>query len=147
MRLDWQPLYPFESHFLDLGGLRYHYIDEGRGEPVVMVHGNPTWSFYYRNLVLFLRRRFRCIVPDHIGCGLSDKPDDRRYEYTLRRRVEDLGSLLSSLDLDRLNLVVHDWGGSGGSSSSTRQVSTFPLPRSCPGSSGWYGTRRWAPCW
>ena len=72
-------LYPFEGKILDLDGLRYHYLDEGDGPPVVIVHGNPTWSFYYRDLVRGLRERYRIIVPDHIGCGLSDKPDDSRY--------------------------------------------------------------------
>ena len=62
-----------------------------RGDPVVMLHGNPTWSFYYRNLVVALcATRYRCIVPDHIGCGLSDKPRRPRYDYTLKRRVDDL---------------------------------------------------------
>jgi haloalkane dehalogenase len=106
-------LYPFNGHYLPLaGGIRVHYLDEGQGQPVVMLHGNPTWSFYYRNLVLGLRDTFRCIVPDHIGCGLSDKPDDRRYVYTLRRRVEDLETLLQHLQLgEDLTLVLHDWGG------------------------------------
>ncbi len=105
-------LYPFESHFLDLNGLRYHYLDEGRGDPIVMVHGNPTWSFYYRELVKSLRTKYRCIVPDHIGCGLSDKPDDDHYEYTVERRVEDLEALLNHLGLHQnMTLVVHDWGG------------------------------------
>jgi haloalkane dehalogenase len=107
-----RPLYPFSGHFLDLGGLRYHYLDEGRGEPLVMLHGNPTWSFYYRNLVLGLRDNYRTIVPDHIGCGLSDKPDDSRYEYSLRQRIADLETLLDHLELrDNLTLVLHDWGG------------------------------------
>jgi cis-3-alkyl-4-acyloxetan-2-one decarboxylase len=105
-------LYPFEGKTLDLGGLRYHYLDEGEGEPVVMVHGNPSWSFYYRNLVKELRGEYRTIVPDHIGCGLSDKPGDDRYEYTLRRRVDDLTALLDRLALpQRITLVLHDWGG------------------------------------
>jgi haloalkane dehalogenase len=105
-------LYPFSSHSLDLGGLRYHYLDEGRGEPLVMLHGNPTWSFYYRNLVLGLRDAYRTIVPDHIGCGLSDKPGDGAYEYSLRRRIADLEALLDHLSLrDNLTLVLHDWGG------------------------------------
>lgn len=104
--------YPFASHYLDLDGLRYHYLDEGKGAPVVMLHGNPTWSFYYRNLVRALRGNFRCIVPDHIGCGLSDKPDDSRYDYTLAQRVSDLERLLEQLGLrENLTLVVHDWGG------------------------------------
>ncbi len=105
-------LYPFGSHFFEKNGLKQHYLDEGSGPVVVMVHGNPTWSFYYRNLVLALRENYRCIVPDHIGCGLSDKPGDDRYEYTLARRIDDLEALLDHLDLgNEINLVVHDWGG------------------------------------
>jgi haloalkane dehalogenase len=105
-------LLPFAGHFLDLGGLRYHYLDEGRGEPVVMLHGNPTWSFFYRHLAAGLCDAWRVVVPDHIGCGLSDKPDDRRYPYTLRRRVDDLEALLGHLGLvEDLTLVLHDWGG------------------------------------
>jgi haloalkane dehalogenase len=104
--------YPFLGHYLDLDGLRYHYLDEGEGEPVVMVHGNPSWSFYYRNLVKALAGRYRCIVPDHIGCGLSDKPDDGRYAYTLARRVDDLERLLDQLGVTgNLTLILHDWGG------------------------------------
>ncbi len=72
---------------LDRDGLRLHYIDEGSGEAVVMLHGNPTWSFTYRHLIEGLRDSYRVIVPDHIGCGLSDKPDDSRYDYTLDSRV------------------------------------------------------------
>jgi haloalkane dehalogenase len=93
-------------------GLRLHYIDEGAGDPVVMLHGNPTWSFYYRHLIDDLRESYRVIAPDHIGCGLSDKPDDSRYDYTLARRVDDLEAMLDHLGLDRdLTLVLHDWGG------------------------------------
>jgi len=105
-------LYPFESRYLNRGGLRYHYLDEGSGEPVVMLHGNPTWSFYYRNLVLALRDRYRVIVPDHIGCGLSDKPGDAQYDYTLGSRVQDLEALLDCLGVNRpMDLIMHDWGG------------------------------------
>ena len=96
----------------DRDGLRLHYIDGGAGDPVIMLHGNPTWSFYYRHLIEGLRDSHRVIVPDHIGCGLSDKPDDSRYDYTLARRVDDLEALLDHLGLDReLTLVLHDWGG------------------------------------
>ncbi|MFA6987074.1 MAG: alpha/beta fold hydrolase [Arenimonas sp.] len=88
------------------------YLDEGSGDPVVMLHGNPSWSYYWRKLVLGLRDRYRCIVPDHIGMGLSDKPDDSRYAYTLQSRVDDLQRLLDSLPLgDSITLAVHDWGG------------------------------------
>ena len=103
-------LYPFAPHYLDVGGARLHYLDEGAGSPVVMLHGNPTWSFYYRNLVAALRDGHRCIVPDHVGCGKSDKPQD--YPYTLERRVADLDRLLNHLDVKNdITLVVHDWGG------------------------------------
>ncbi len=91
-----------------------HYLDEGpRDAPaVLMVHGNPTWSFYYRNLVLALRDTHRCIVPDHIGCGLSDKPPLEKYDYRLASRIADLGRLMQHLQLTRpVTLVVHDWGG------------------------------------
>ncbi len=104
-------LYPFTGRTLDLDGLRYHYLDEGRGEAVVALHGNPTWSFYYRELVTALRDGFRVVVPDHIGCGLSDKPGDDRYPYTLERRVADFARLMDELGLADINLVVHDWGG------------------------------------
>lgn len=105
-------LYPFAPRYLELPGARMHFVDEGRGEPVVMVHGNPTWSFYYRDLIRALRDDYRTVVPDHVGCGLSDKPGDDRYEYTLDRRVADLETLLDTLGLtENLTLVLHDWGG------------------------------------
>src|ERR1700726_1277861 len=92
--------------------LRLHYLDEGQGPPIVMLHGNPTWSYYYRDLVKGLCGEHRVIVPDHIGCGGSDKPGDDRYEYPLERRVFDLEALLDHLGLrDNLTLVLHDWGG------------------------------------
>ncbi len=88
---------------------------------MVMVHGNPSWSFYYRNLVKALSTNHRCIVPDHIGCGFSDKPGDDRYDYTLARRIDDLERLLGHLELgDRITLVVHDWGGMIGMSWAAR---------------------------
>jgi pimeloyl-ACP methyl ester carboxylesterase len=110
--MSWRDLYPFESHFMDVGGHRLHYVDEGAGEPLLFVHGNPTWSFYWRNLILGLRDRYRCVAVDHIGCGLSDKP--QQYEYTLQRRIDDLVEVVERLDLRRATLVAHDWGGSVG---------------------------------
>lgn len=105
-------LYPFTGSRLNLDGLSLHFLDEGSGDPVIMLHGNPTWSFFYRNLVLGLRTQCRTIVPDHMGCGLSDKPDDRRYEFTLERRVQDLEALIAHLQLEGpITLVLHDWGG------------------------------------
>ncbi len=113
--------YPFVGHFLDRDGIAMHYLDEGSGEAVVMLHGNPTWSFYYRQLVLGLRGQCRVIVPDHIGCGFSDKPDDAHYEFTLERRVRDLEALIEHLKLPpKFTLVVHDWGGMIGLTYATR---------------------------
>jgi haloalkane dehalogenase len=104
--------YPFASHFLRIGGFRYHYIDEGCGEPVIMLHGNPTWSFYFRRLVIALSPDRRAIVPDHIGCGLSDKPAADKYPYRLARRVADFEVFLDRLNIHRnISLIVHDWGG------------------------------------
>jgi len=107
-------VYPFRGHFLDRGGVRMHYLDEGAGEPVLMVHGNPTWSLYWRRLVQGLADRYRCVVPDHIGCGLSDQPEDSRYRYTLASRIDDLEALVDHLELERVTLAVHDWGGAIG---------------------------------
>lgn len=104
--------YPFDSKWFDRGGLAMHYLDEGAGDSVVLVHGNPTWSFYWRRLVQDLSRDHRCVVPDHIGMGLSDKPDDGAYAYTLQSRVDDLEALLDSLGMtEDITLVLHDWGG------------------------------------
>jgi cis-3-alkyl-4-acyloxetan-2-one decarboxylase len=107
------PDYPFTPEtFVQPSGLNQSYLDEGKGDVVVMLHGNPSWSYYWRHLVLGLRDQYRCIVPDHIGMGLSDKPDDSNYRYTLQSRVDDLERLLDSLNLgDNITLAVHDWGG------------------------------------
>lgn len=108
----WKSLYPFTSHWHDLGEVRQHYVDEGRGKPLVMVHGNPTWSFYYRHVVQAFRGSHRTIAPDHVGCGLSDKP--QHYSYTLRQHTDNLVRLLEKLDLQQITLLVHDWGGAIG---------------------------------
>ena len=104
--------YPFPRRFFSCHGHNLHYLDEGEGEPVVMVHGNPSWSYYYRNLVTELAPFYRCIAPDHIGCGLSDKPDDKDYDYHLEQRIDDLDALLTHLGVTQdITLVLHDWGG------------------------------------
>ena len=118
---DFRDLYDFSSHYLDRGELRYHYLDEGKGAPIVMLHGNPTWSFLFRDLVRALRQSYRVVVPDHMGCGLSDKPSPDQYGYRLRDRIADLEALLEALKLQRdLTLVVHDWGGVIGMSYAVR---------------------------
>jgi pimeloyl-ACP methyl ester carboxylesterase len=83
---DWRSLYPFESHHLAIDGLKYHYLDEGTGSVLLLSNGNPTWSFFWRDIVTALKGEFRLIVVDHIGCGLSDKPGSAAYPYRLKRR-------------------------------------------------------------
>ncbi len=109
---DWKREYPFESNYLALKQGRMNYVDEGSGRPMIMVHGNPTWSFYYREIVKRFRDRFRTIAVDHIGCGLSDKPQDA--DYTLDQHIENLSELIRSLDLQEATLIAHDWGGAIG---------------------------------
>ena len=110
---DWRSLYPFDAHLYALpGGARMHYVDEGAGPPLLCVHGNPTWSFYFRSIITGLSDEYRVIAPDHIGCGLSDKP--QIYRYTLSQRIEDLTHLVESLDLREATLIAHDWGGAIG---------------------------------
>lgn len=92
--------------------MNYHYVDEGNGEPLLMLHGNPTWSFYYRRLIAAFSPSHRAIVPDHLGCGLSDKPTSRQYDFRLESRVEDVEFLVDQLDIkEKITLVLHDWGG------------------------------------
>jgi len=105
------PDYPFEPHWFDHDGLRMHYLDEGAGDPVLLVHGEPTWSFLWRRIVPRLTAAgHRAVVPDHIGFGRSDKPDDVSW-YTYDRHVTALTALAEALDLRGLTVVVHDWGG------------------------------------
>ena len=109
-------LYPFAGSMREVNGFKMHVLDEGLSQTqdgtVLMLHGNPTWSFFFRNLILGLRGTHRVIAPDHIGCGLSDKPDEQRYPYTLERRVDDLEALIDQLGIrGRITLLVHDWGG------------------------------------
>lgn len=118
--------YPFApARFVTPRGAALSYLDEGprSDEAVVMVHGNPTWSFYYRHLVRALSPHIRCVVPDHVGMGLSDKPQD--YPYTLATRIDDLAALARHLGLQRVHLVVHDWGGAIGFGFAARQPGTI----------------------
>lgn len=119
----WRALYPFDSHELRIDGLRYHYLDEGQGEPLLLVHGNPTWSFYWREIVKALRGRYRLIVPDHIGCGLSDKP--QLYHYRLAKHVGNLRRLIAHLGLEQITLLAHDWGGAIGLGAATAEPERF----------------------
>ena len=107
-------LYPFAPHFLATGAGHLHYLDEGPadGAPILALHGNPTWSFYWRKAVRALAGDFRVVVPDHLGCGLSDKP--REWRYDLAGHVDNLEQLVLALGLERITLLVHDWGGAIG---------------------------------
>tara|TARA_B100001094_G_C18189160_1_gene805974 strand:+ start:1026 stop:1910 length:885 start_codon:yes stop_codon:yes gene_type:complete len=114
---DIQQEYPFRGKFLEIaGGWRLHFLDEGEGArpPILMLHGNPTWSFFYRKLILALREEDRCIAPDHLGCGLSDKPPHDSFSYDLSAHIGNLRTLLDRLGIDKVRLVVHDWGGAIG---------------------------------
>ncbi|MCC6126312.1 MAG: alpha/beta fold hydrolase [Pirellulales bacterium] len=122
---DWRSLYPFASHELRLDGFRYHYLDEGAGPVLLLAHGNPTWSFFWREIVTALRGEFRLIVPDHIGCGLSEKPSPAEYSYRLARRVADLNRLVQDLDLREITLVAHDWGGAIGMGAAVKDPGRF----------------------
>ena len=115
---NWKTHYPFESNYYVVDNKKIHYIDEGEGHPVIMLHGNPTWSFFYRNVINELKGDFRCIVPDHLGCGLSDKPQD--YEYTLENHVNNVIKLIEKLEIKEFSLIVHDWGGAIGMGVATK---------------------------
>lgn len=128
-RADFADLYPFQSNYFDIAHAgrkhRMHYLDEGprSRRALLMLHGNPTWSFYYRNVVKKFRERFRCIVPDHIGCGLSDKPQD--YPYRLADHIRNVRALLDALQIDDVTLIAHDWGGAIGTGAATEQPERF----------------------
>ena len=103
-------LYPFEHKFLELGnGINMHYVDEGHGENLLMLHGNPSWSFLYRKLILRLRDTFRCIAPDYPGFGLTEAPPG--YQFTPREHSENIEKFVDKLGIKDLTLVVQDWGG------------------------------------
>lgn len=111
--MSWKEEYPFASNYWESPEGKIHYVDERPEDPeapvVVMVHGNPTWSFFYRRVIAQLRATHRCIVPDHLGCGLSDKPAEG--SYTLSAHIKRLQGLLRHLGVGKAGLIVHDWGG------------------------------------
>jgi haloalkane dehalogenase len=118
-----EELYPFESHYADIGEARVHYVDEGTGPPLLLLHGNPTWSFLYRDLVKGLRDRFRCIAPDYPGFGLSRAAPG--YGYTPAEHANVLEQLLLKLDLEAVTMMVQDWGGPIGFAAATRHPDRF----------------------
>ena len=106
---DFDGTWPFAPHYCDSAGFKQHYIDEGAGRPVVLLHGQPTWGYIWRRFVGPLAKTHRVVVPDHMGFGKSETPADR--VYTLRTHVENLAALIDSLDLRDITLVMQDWGG------------------------------------
>ena len=125
VRPAWVPdeLYPFESHYADVAGSRVHYIDEGGGPPLLLLHGNPTWSFLYREIVKGLRDRYRCIAVDHPGFGLSSPAPG--YGFTPAEHADVLEQLVLRLDLGELTMMVQDWGGPIGFAVATRHPERF----------------------
>ncbi len=102
-------LFPFESKWLDSSVGRVHYVDEGEGPPILFLHGNPTWSFLYRGIVIRLKKRFRCVAVDYPGFGLSEHPRD--YDFTPAEHATVVGELVRALDLQGLTIMGQDWGG------------------------------------
>jgi len=119
-------IYPFESHFVDIFDYEMHYIDEGESlgqkPTILMVHGNPTWSFYYRDLVKQLSSQYRCIAIDHIGCGLSQRSD---HFLRLNDRIAHLVEFIEKLSLENVHLVAHDWGGAIGMGTVLKKPDVF----------------------
>jgi haloalkane dehalogenase len=112
MQVDFTPdptLYPFESRWFDSSRGRMHYVDEGGGQPIMLCHGNPTWSFLYREIIVALRDRFRCIAPDYLGFGLSERPPG--FGYTIEEHAQVVGELVDHLNLDGYLTMGQDWGG------------------------------------
>jgi haloalkane dehalogenase len=122
---DWIPrqLYPFEDRYADVGGARVHYVDEGDGPPLLLLHGNPTWSFLWRDVIKGLRDRYRCIAPDHPGFGLSQAPAG--YGFTPAEHARVIERLVLELDLRDITLMMQDWGGPIGFAVATRQPDRF----------------------
>lgn len=113
-------LLPYQSKYLLIDGQRMHYLEEGEGPVVLLLHGNPTWCFYYRNLIRELKPYFRVIAPDYIGCGLSDHPNDRHYRA--KDRIDHLEALLDHLGVKKFSLLMHDWGGPIGTGLAIRRL-------------------------
>jgi len=109
----WRELYPFESKWFGAPGGRIHYLDEGPADtpPLLFVHGNPTWSFHWRRLIQAFSPQRRCIAIDHLGCGMSDKP---QRPIRLAEHIDNLAALVEKLDLKQITLVAQDWGGAIG---------------------------------
>ena len=123
-RAGFEQEYPFRSCWFRTSDGIQHYVDEGTGPVVLMVHGNPTWSFAWRKLIVSLRENYRVIAIDHLGCGFSEKPQDKSL-YTLEGHIRRLAALVQLLDLQDASLVGHDWGGAIGMGTAGRLDQRF----------------------
>jgi haloalkane dehalogenase len=124
-RPPWVPsaLYPFEDRYAEIDGSRVHYVDEGEGPPLLLLHGNPTWSFLYRDIITGLRDRFRCVAPDYPGFGLSQAAPG--YRFTPAEHAYVIERLVEQLDLNGVALMVQDWGGPIGFAAATRRPARY----------------------
>jgi haloalkane dehalogenase len=104
------PDFPYEPHYIEINGARVHYLDEGQGEVVLCLHGEPTWSYLYRKMIPILMSKYRVVAPDFIGFGRSDKYTDQE-AYSFQMHRDTLVAVIEKLDLGGINLVVQDWGG------------------------------------
>jgi haloalkane dehalogenase len=133
-------LYPFESRRAQVDGADVHYVEEGTGPPLLLLHGNPTWSFIYRDIIGGLRDRYRCIAVDYPGFGLSQAADG--YGFTAAEHARVVAGLIEQLDLTEITMMVQDWGGPIGFAAATREpqrfaafvvANTWAWPKSDPG--------------
>lgn len=101
--------YPFQSQYFPINNQKLHFIDEGKGETILFVHGTPSWSFDFRNIIKHFKKTYRCVALDHIGFGLSDKP--KNYDYSIQNHCKTLTQFIENKKLENIILVVHDFGG------------------------------------
>jgi haloalkane dehalogenase len=118
------PGYPFKPHYAEIDGMRMHYLDEGHGDPILLLHGEPDWSYLYRKMIPHLATAFRVVAPDYFGFGRSDKPTDIGW-YTYDRHVASIKALIDQLDLHGITVVVQDWGGPIGLRAATEVPERF----------------------
>jgi haloalkane dehalogenase len=124
-RPDWVPtrLYPFHDRYVHIDGSTVHYVDEGSGPTLLFLHGNPTWSFLYREIIIGLRSEYRCVALDYPGFGLSAAPDG--YGFTPAEHADVVASFVAELDLTDVTMMVQDWGGPIGFAVATREPDRF----------------------
>lgn len=139
-RFEGLPGYPFSPHYTEFEGMRMHHLDEGEGEPILLMHGEPTWSYLYRRMIPPLTSRFRCVAPDYLGFGRSDKPL-RIEDYTYDLHAASIRAFVEALDLRDITVVVQDWGGPIGLRVATEMPERFK--RLVVLNTGLFGSRNW----